>query len=806
MVTSHCGRLLSICWCVLIRAMTTRSKRHATGTAMNQGALSIPDTLPTAGTLELDSVKRFKREHEAGPFARVRASRGQGSIPVDELRAEWAKVLLPQRGAASVEGVSREERSLTGSAVPDRPPMYLAACGEGEQALAAQKLLADALHETIRKRDWQELWVLLGQVGEWLQLMPTQTSGGVLPWWVQMARSAAGSSGVAEIVQLSTPVDVDVEADDARLRSLERREAALVEKEAALKKREAELEKAAPNLQLQPTAWEEGCFGLCAEDLKNRNEEDHLRQLFRSNRAAPEIQQLHAGLVGLFDHSLKCRAPDPGYALMLDTLTRRYGLSFEGESPICDSEDEFMRRLHQYFGGQSPRGQSSAGQSSSSVIDKLLAIHQTENCGWIIAGGAVLRAVLDLDESPGQRGAKLGSQGRDGLRAVPSRPDLFQGNDIDVFIWARGELHEQQQRANNLAERICNGLGGKLSRSRWTIDIEVPGESRFDVKQHVQIILRVYHSPSEVLCGFDVDPCCVGFDGKKVWALPRAIRGLETGCTILNPLHAWPNQPSYELRLAKYAARGFVLAVPGIKLEEINWEQAPSSKLIDQVGLARLVHVHVALSLPRVSQAPMIPFAHVDRLHDRLDWESSMRRSLGYRVEIHDSRQYVANRVTVLPVEEDFAKMIIKDPYEWIHACMGGSKRRTWRSDPEPLPELNIVNGRIILNADWATILDAGDDSTLKIPRYLTWSLEPRSREYMNMQVPPAELCRSYYLPALRRHGEVEPPFTAEAVDGPFGFGATESGAESDDSEPEPHWRYHRITNLRQKKADGEDR
>ena len=39
----------------------------------------------------------------------------------------------------------------------------------------------------------------------------------------------------------------------------------------------------------------------------------------------------------------------------------------------------------------------------------------------------------------------------------------------------------------------------------------------------VQIILRVYHSPSEVLCGFDVDPCCVGYDGTTVWALPRAL-------------------------------------------------------------------------------------------------------------------------------------------------------------------------------------------------------------------------------------------------------------------------------------------
>lgn len=34
--------------------------------------------------------------------------------------------------------------------------------------------------------------------------------------------------------------------------------------------------------------------------------------------------------------------------------------------------------------------------------------------------------------------------------------------------------------------------------------------------RHIQIILRQYKSPAEILMGFDVDCCSVGYDGKNV--------------------------------------------------------------------------------------------------------------------------------------------------------------------------------------------------------------------------------------------------------------------------------------------------
>ena len=70
---------------------------------------------------------------------------------------------------------------------------------------------------------------------------------------------------------------------------------------------------------------------------------------------------------------------------------------------------------------------------------------------------------------------------------------------------------------------------------------------------HVQVILRAYKSPAEVLMGFDIPSCCVGFDGEKVWALPRARRAIVSRCNLVD---LGRRSLTYESRLLKYARRG----------------------------------------------------------------------------------------------------------------------------------------------------------------------------------------------------------------------------------------------------------
>ena len=78
-------------------------------------------------------------------------------------------------------------------------------------------------------------------------------------------------------------------------------------------------------------------------------------------------------------------------------------------------------------------------------------------------------------------------------------------------------------------------------------------------KRNVQIVLRLYSTAADVLASFDVDSCCVAFDGSQLWASPRAQRALNTRS---NTIDLSRRSTTYESRLVKYAFRGFSLAVP----------------------------------------------------------------------------------------------------------------------------------------------------------------------------------------------------------------------------------------------------
>ena len=74
----------------------------------------------------------------------------------------------------------------------------------------------------------------------------------------------------------------------------------------------------------------------------------------------------------------------------------------------------------------------------------------------------------------------------------------------------------------------------------------------------LQIVLRLFGSVNEVLSAFDVDCCAFAFDGVRVWALPRAMQALRSGCNTVNPQQhrSW----AYESRLIKHAQRGCCFA------------------------------------------------------------------------------------------------------------------------------------------------------------------------------------------------------------------------------------------------------
>ena len=139
----------------------------------------------------------------------------------------------------------------------------------------------------------------------------------------------------------------------------------------------------------------------------------------------------------------------------------------------------------------------------------------------IIAGGAVLRALTDSRNIRTQKWWTHGS----GVR---------NPSDIDLFLYTN-----DKEEANRISRRIFYSVAidnekWLVIRSRGVINIHRSLNGRVDAK--IQIVLRLYDSPTEVLIGFDVDCCCCAYDGRNVWVCPRWISSLTSGLVVLNPL------------------------------------------------------------------------------------------------------------------------------------------------------------------------------------------------------------------------------------------------------------------------------
>ena len=143
------------------------------------------------------------------------------------------------------------------------------------------------------------------------------------------------------------------------------------------------------------------------------------------------------------------------------------------------------------------------------------------------------------------------------------RSRSHKSRDIDLFLYgldaeqAKAKIQEIHQAILDVSRRppfvVINGHAVTFYR-------EFPNRS-------IQVITRLYKSPSEVLLGFDVDSCCVGFDGERVLCAPRTVRAFNTRCNIVDMSR---RSLSYESRLFKYAKREFACIVPDIERNEIN--------------------------------------------------------------------------------------------------------------------------------------------------------------------------------------------------------------------------------------------
>ena len=140
----------------------------------------------------------------------------------------------------------------------------------------------------------------------------------------------------------------------------------------------------------------------------------------------------------------------------------------------------------------------------------------------------------------------------------------YEQSDVDLFLYgldaaaARAKIkHIYCTLARNWAPQHIS-----IVRTQNAVTFAAPWPFR-----RVQIILRLYSSPAEVLMGFDIDSCCVAYDGTSVSCLPRWRRAVNGSFNLVDPAR---RSPSYELRLSKYALRGFAVAVPAFDPKRLD--------------------------------------------------------------------------------------------------------------------------------------------------------------------------------------------------------------------------------------------
>jgi hypothetical protein len=155
--------------------------------------------------------------------------------------------------------------------------------------------------------------------------------------------------------------------------------------------------------------------------------------------------------------------------------------------------------------------------------------------------------------SPMQRGGGSGNAAR--------RSPFADSEDVDLFIHGLSP-EEATAKLRHVAEVVRQNAGNAplVVRSAFAITLVPDFPSR-----RVQIVLRPYASPLEVLLGFDLDAACFMYDGSVVRALPRGGRALRLGANVVGPAGAAARAAfgtqRFERRLSKYGMRGFAVAL-----------------------------------------------------------------------------------------------------------------------------------------------------------------------------------------------------------------------------------------------------
>lgn len=140
-------------------------------------------------------------------------------------------------------------------------------------------------------------------------------------------------------------------------------------------------------------------------------------------------------------------------------------------------------------------------------------------------------------------------------RKANRRNSFFAKADLDLFLVGLTE---------DAAKNKIRSIGKALRRNGGVKRVVRTANAITFVRswplRDVQVILRLYQNVSHLLALFDIDCCACCFDGKEVLCLPRCRLALNSAANIVDSSR---ESPSFDMRLLKYALRGFAVRIPG---------------------------------------------------------------------------------------------------------------------------------------------------------------------------------------------------------------------------------------------------
>lgn len=206
----------------------------------------------------------------------------------------------------------------------------------------------------------------------------------------------------------------------------------------------------------------------------------------------------------------------------------------------------------------------------------LFTEYQLADVNWdnlFVAGGAVLASMLHVPTNYDKNNDPL-------IKRNYYHNQQYPDSDIDIFIYGLDE-DAAMKKIQEVYQSIIKRVPYKVICFRTPNAVTIMSQHPY---RHIQIVLRLYKSPAEILMCFDVDCCSVGYDGNQVWTTPRARDALVK---MTNTVDVSRRSPSYEYRLWKYANRGFSIELPNLQEDKID-PQIYLKKVHKSQGLAKL--------------------------------------------------------------------------------------------------------------------------------------------------------------------------------------------------------------------------